>query len=84
MLKFVIWACYAYAAVWILAAIAFYCINRALAKEGEKPSVLGNLFLGLCWPCVLCMAVYMLWLGFCGKGDAETDAALGIVGEPRR
>lgn len=84
MLTFLAWACYVYAAVWILAAIAFYCINRALAEEGEKPGVLRNLLFGFGWPLVLCMAVYMLWLGFRGREDAETAAALGVGGEPRR
>ena len=84
MLTFVVWACYAYAAVWILAAVAFYWINRALAEKGEKPSVLGALFLGLVWPVVLCMVAYLLWIAFRGSEDEETDTALGIGGEPHR
>ena len=65
MLKFVIWACYAYAAVWAIASILFYVVDRRCSEATEpRTSIWSSIGLGFVWPAVLVLFIRLLWLAF--------------------
>lgn len=62
MLTYVVWACYVYAAVWAVASILFYAVNRWCAEPTDpRPSVWGAIGLGLAWPVVLALLLRFVW-----------------------
>ena len=65
MLTYLVWACYAYAAIWAVASVLFYAIDRWCSEPMDpKMSVWGAIGLGFVWPAVLAMLVHLLWLAF--------------------
>ena len=64
-----IWAVGVYAAIWVIVSIAFFLADRAwveLSVDGERSrgstvcvSALGSLGLGLAWPLVLALFIYL-------------------------
>ena len=71
-----IWACGVYAAIWLIVSIVFFWADRAwveLSGDGKKSrdgvvfvSALGSLGLGLAWPLVLAVFIYLF---FCSIMD---------------
>ena len=85
LLTVLMWACYVYVAVWALAAIVFYLVNRALVEYGERPSVLGAVALGFVWPGVLFMLACLAWVVFTTqRGDADPDNMLELDSDSER
>ena len=67
MLTYLVWACYAYAAIWLVASVLFYCLGR-LCKGPDPsmapPSAWMAALTGLVWPVALVALVILLWRSF--------------------
>ena len=65
MFTYVVWACYAYAAVWAVASVLFYVVDRRCSEATEsRISIWGLVGLGFVWPGVLVVFIRLLWLAF--------------------